>query len=191
LIADIVGTARLDSSQASAVVQSPLAIPALTRTDTAISILRNWAKTSPAMAPSRELPSERAGAQERPSRIPREVAQWLLDELAARLNAGTIRVSPTVYLAGPSSARKPARSVPRRRCVPPMHASGDVGGRQPCGAFRCQATTLRWESRPSRIPRRQGTWPKSLCGFENRGDKSSGMLPLAGRPELHCHRRSG
>lgn len=45
-------------------------------------------------------PSERADAQRRLARLPPELAQQLLDELAARLKAGTIRISPLVYLAG-------------------------------------------------------------------------------------------
>jgi len=45
-------------------------------------------------------PSERNDAQRRVSRFPPELAQQLLDELAARLKAGTIRISPLVYLAG-------------------------------------------------------------------------------------------
>jgi len=45
-------------------------------------------------------PSERADAQSRLARLPPELAQQLLDELAARLKAGTIRVSPLVYLKG-------------------------------------------------------------------------------------------
>jgi hypothetical protein len=45
-------------------------------------------------------PSERADAQSRLARLPPELAQQLLDELAARLKAGTIRISPLVYLAG-------------------------------------------------------------------------------------------
>jgi hypothetical protein len=45
-------------------------------------------------------PSERADAQRRLARLPSEIAQQLLDELAARLKAGTIRISPLVYLAG-------------------------------------------------------------------------------------------
>ena len=45
-------------------------------------------------------PSERADAQSRLARLPPELAQQLLDELAARLKAGTVRISPLVYLAG-------------------------------------------------------------------------------------------
>jgi len=45
-------------------------------------------------------PSERADAQRRLTRLSPEIAQQLLDELAARLKAGTIRISPLVYLAG-------------------------------------------------------------------------------------------
>ena len=45
-------------------------------------------------------PSERADAQRRLTRLSPEIAQQLLDELAARLRAGTIRISPLVYLAG-------------------------------------------------------------------------------------------
>ncbi len=43
--------------------------------------------------------SEHADAQRRLARLPPELAQQLLDELAARLKAGTIRISPLVYLA--------------------------------------------------------------------------------------------
>jgi len=50
--------------------------------------------------PKRLSPSERADAQKRLARFPQELAQQLLDELAARLKAGTIRISPFVYLAG-------------------------------------------------------------------------------------------
>ena len=45
-------------------------------------------------------PSEHADAQRRLARLPPELAQQLLDELAARLKAGTIPISPLVYLAG-------------------------------------------------------------------------------------------
>ena len=45
-------------------------------------------------------PSESVEAQRRLSPLPPELAQQLLDELAARLKAGTIRISPLVYLAG-------------------------------------------------------------------------------------------
>ena len=50
--------------------------------------------------PNGLAPSERADAQRRLARLPPELAQQLLDELAARLKAGTIRISPLVYLAG-------------------------------------------------------------------------------------------
>ena len=50
--------------------------------------------------PKRLSPSERADAQRRLAQISPELAQQLLDELAVRLKAGTIRVSPLVYLAG-------------------------------------------------------------------------------------------
>ena len=45
-------------------------------------------------------PSERVDAEKRLSPIPPELSQQLLDELAAHLKAGTIRVSPLVYLVG-------------------------------------------------------------------------------------------
>ena len=45
-------------------------------------------------------PSESIDAQRRLSRIQPELAQQLLDELVVRLKAGTIRVSPLVYLVG-------------------------------------------------------------------------------------------
>jgi hypothetical protein len=45
-------------------------------------------------------PSEHADAQRRLARFPPKLAQQLLDELAARLKAGTVRISPLVYLAG-------------------------------------------------------------------------------------------
>lgn len=43
-------------------------------------------------------PSEHAEAERRIAHLPRGVGQELLDELSARLKAGTIRVSPLVYL---------------------------------------------------------------------------------------------
>ncbi|MGB5255387.1 MAG: hypothetical protein WBN68_21970, partial [Sedimenticolaceae bacterium] len=50
--------------------------------------------------PKRLSPREHADAQRRLAQLPPELAQQLLDELAARQKAGTIRVSPLVYLAG-------------------------------------------------------------------------------------------
>ena len=44
--------------------------------------------------------SESVEAHKRLARLPPKLAQQLLDELAARLKAGTIRISPLVYLAG-------------------------------------------------------------------------------------------
>lgn len=46
-------------------------------------------------------PSERADAEKRLAHLPPELTQQLLDEVAARLKAGTIRVSPVVYLLEP------------------------------------------------------------------------------------------
>jgi hypothetical protein len=57
-------------------------------------------------------PSEGADAQGRLARLPPELAQQLLDELAARLKAGTIRVSPLVYLAGLIKRANAGRFVP-------------------------------------------------------------------------------
>lgn len=57
-------------------------------------------------------PSERADAQRRLARLPPRLAQQLLDELAARLKAGTIRVSPLVYLAGLIRHANAGRFVP-------------------------------------------------------------------------------
>jgi hypothetical protein len=57
-------------------------------------------------------PSERADAQRRLTRLSPEIAQQLLDELAARLKAGTIRVSPLVYLAGLIKRASVGRFVP-------------------------------------------------------------------------------
>jgi hypothetical protein len=57
-------------------------------------------------------PSERADAQRRLARLPPELAQQLLDELAARLKAGTIRISPLVYLAGLIKRANAGRFVP-------------------------------------------------------------------------------
>ena len=57
-------------------------------------------------------PSERADAQRRLARLPPELAQQLLDELAARLKAGTIRVSPLVYLAGLIKRANAGKFVP-------------------------------------------------------------------------------
>jgi hypothetical protein len=62
--------------------------------------------------PKRLSPSERAGAQRRLARLPPELAQQLLDELAARLKAGIIRVSPLVYLAGLIKRANAGRFVP-------------------------------------------------------------------------------
>lgn len=57
-------------------------------------------------------PSERAEAQRRLARISPELAHQLLDELAARLKAGTIRVSPLVYLAGLIKRANTGKFVP-------------------------------------------------------------------------------
>ena len=57
-------------------------------------------------------PSERADAQSRLALLPPELAQQLLDELAARLKASTIRVSPLVYLAGLIRHANAGRFVP-------------------------------------------------------------------------------
>ena len=57
-------------------------------------------------------PSERADAQRRLARLPPELAQQLLDELAARLKAGTIRISPLVYLKGLIKRANTGRLVP-------------------------------------------------------------------------------
>lgn len=57
-------------------------------------------------------PSEHADAQRRLARLPPKLAQQLLDELAARLKAGTIRVSPLVYLAGLIRHANAGRFVP-------------------------------------------------------------------------------
>jgi len=57
-------------------------------------------------------PSERTDAQRRLARLPPEIAQQLLDELAARLKAGTIRVSPLVYLKGLIKRANTGRFVP-------------------------------------------------------------------------------
>ena len=62
--------------------------------------------------PKRLSPSERADAQRRLARISPELAQHLLDELAVRLKAGTIRVSPLVYLAGLIRHANAGRFVP-------------------------------------------------------------------------------
>ena len=56
--------------------------------------------------------SERADAQRRLARFSPEIAQQLLDELAARLKAGTIRISPLVYLAGLIKRANAGRFVP-------------------------------------------------------------------------------
>lgn len=57
-------------------------------------------------------PSERADAQRRLARLPPKLAQQLLDELAARLKAGTIRISPLVYLAGLIKRANAGKFVP-------------------------------------------------------------------------------
>jgi DNA-binding transcriptional ArsR family regulator len=57
-------------------------------------------------------PSERADAQRRLTRFSPEIAQQLLDELAARLKAGTIRISPLVYLAGLIKRTNAGKFVP-------------------------------------------------------------------------------
>lgn len=54
----------------------------------------------PAADEERPIDSATVEAQRRLSRLPPKLAQQVLDELAARLKAGTIRVSPLVYLAG-------------------------------------------------------------------------------------------
>lgn len=56
--------------------------------------------------------SERADTQRRLARPPPELAQQLLDELAARLKAGTIRISPFVYLAGLIKRANAGKFVP-------------------------------------------------------------------------------
>ena len=56
--------------------------------------------------------SEHADAQRRLARLPPELAQQLLDELEARLRAGTIRISPLVYLAGLIKRANAGRFVP-------------------------------------------------------------------------------
>ena len=56
--------------------------------------------------------SEHADAQRRLARLPPELAQQLLDELEARLKAGTIRISPLVYLAGLIKRANAGRFVP-------------------------------------------------------------------------------
>jgi hypothetical protein len=48
-------------------------------------------------------------------RVLPEPAQQLLDELAARLKAGTVRVSPLVYLAGPIKWADAGRFIPGAR----------------------------------------------------------------------------
>jgi hypothetical protein len=57
-------------------------------------------------------PSERADAQRRLTWLSPEIAQQLLDELAARLKAGTIRISPLVYLAGLIKRANAGKFVP-------------------------------------------------------------------------------
>jgi len=57
-------------------------------------------------------PSERADAQRRLARLSPELAQQLLDELAARLKAGMIRMSPLVYLAGLIKRANAGKFVP-------------------------------------------------------------------------------
>jgi hypothetical protein len=56
--------------------------------------------------------SERLDAQKRLSQFSPELAQQLLDELAPRLKAGTIRVSPLVYLAGLIKRANAGKFVP-------------------------------------------------------------------------------
>jgi hypothetical protein len=62
--------------------------------------------------PNGLAPSERADAQRRLARLPPELAQQLLDELAARLKAGTIRISALVYLAGLIKRANAGKFVP-------------------------------------------------------------------------------
>ena len=57
-------------------------------------------------------PSERVDAQRRLARLPHELAQQLVDELGARIKAGTIQVSPLVYLAGLIKRAYAGRFVP-------------------------------------------------------------------------------
>ena len=68
-------------------------------------------------------PSERVDAEKRLSRIQPELAQQLLDELAARLKAGTIRVSPLVYLAGLIRRANAGEFAPEEHCISPVRAS--------------------------------------------------------------------
>jgi len=56
--------------------------------------------------------SERTDAQRRLARLTPELAQQLIDELVARMKAGTIRVSPLVYLAGLIKRANAGRFVP-------------------------------------------------------------------------------
>jgi len=56
--------------------------------------------------------SERNDAQRRLSGFPPELAQQPLDELAARLKAGTIQISPLVYLAGLIKRANAGKFVP-------------------------------------------------------------------------------
>ena len=57
-------------------------------------------------------PAESMDAQRRLARLPPELAQQLLDELAASLKAGTIRISPLVYLAGLIKRANAGKFVP-------------------------------------------------------------------------------
>ena len=57
-------------------------------------------------------PSESVDAQRRLAQLPPELAQQLLDELAARLKARAIRVSPLVYLVGLIKRANAGRFVP-------------------------------------------------------------------------------
>ena len=57
--------------------------------------------------------SERNDAQRRLSGFPPELAQQLLDELAACLKAGTIPISPLVYLAGLIKRANAGKFVPQ------------------------------------------------------------------------------
>ena len=57
--------------------------------------------------------SERNDAQRRLSGFPPELAQQLLDELAARLKAGTSPISPLVYLAGLIKRANAGKFVPQ------------------------------------------------------------------------------
>ena len=97
------------------------------------------------------LPSEHEEAKRRIAHLPRGVGQELLDELSARLKAGTIRVSPLVYLLELIKRADAGTFAPKAGL-----RVADVGTKQRYGALttrafcklviRGQSRTMPWSS---------------------------------------------